>query len=56
MEYNVLYVEIRKSFEGRRGKKSLGFAESQHKTLGKMINLPSAIKKHSANNVFAECH
>ena len=22
----------------------------------KMINLPSAIKKHSANNVFVECH
>ena len=52
----MLYVESRKSFKGRRGKKSLGFAEGQHKTLGKMINLLSAMKKHSANNVFAECH
>ena len=52
----MLYVESRKSFKGRRGKKSFGFAESQHKTLGKMINLPSAIKKYSANNVFVECH
>ena len=52
----MLYVESRKSFESRRGKKSLVFAESQQKTLGKMITLPSAIAKHSANNVFAECH
>ena len=40
MEYHVLYVEIRKKFEGSRGEKSLGFAESQ--------------QKHSTNNVFAE--
>ena len=52
----MLYVESQKNFEGSKRKKSLGFAESQQKTLGKMITLLSAITKHLANNVFAECH
>ena len=64
----MLYVESRKSLEGRRGKKLLFyrvpikntrhqhyFAECQTKTLGKNISLPSVNKKHSANLGFAEC-
>jgi len=44
----MLYVDGRKSLEGRRGKKSFGFAECWGKTLGKLIILPSAGEKHSA--------
>ena len=31
------------------------FAECKQKTLGKIINLPSVKKKHTAYLVFAEC-
>ena len=62
----MLYVESRKSLEGKRGKKLLfcrvpikntrqqhHFAECQ-KTLGKNISLLSVNEKHSANLVYAE--
>jgi len=62
----MLYVESRKSLEGRRGKKIiiLPSANKKHsattsvcrvpkKTLGKNISLPSVNKKHSANLSFA---
>ena len=52
----MLYVESRKSFEGKREKIVQALARANKKTLGKIITLPSAITKHSANNVFAECH
>ena len=64
----MLYVESRKSLEGRREKKLLFyrvplkntrqkhyFAECKLKTLGKTISLPSVKKKHTAYHVFVEC-
>ena len=46
----MLYVDSRKSFKARSEKKYL-FAECK-KTLGKLISLTSAEKKHSANLFF----
>ena len=63
----MLYVEIRKNFEVRRGNFFISLPSDQ-KTLGKLVCLPSAkkkhsanslvcrvLKKHSANKLFAEC-
>ena len=56
----MLYVESRKSFKARR-EKNLFICRVQKKTRGKIISLPSAKRKHSANkytrqrNIFAEC-
>ena len=44
----MLYVESRKSFKVRREKKFI-YLSSAKKTLGKIISLPSAKEKHSAN-------
>jgi len=44
----MLYVESRKSFKVRREKKFI-YLSSAKKTLGKIISLPIAKGKHSAN-------
>ena len=44
----MLYVDSRKSFKIRREKKLI-YLPSAKKTLGKIISLPSAKEKHSAN-------
>ena len=64
----MLYVESRKSLEGRREKHFIilpsaikntrqkhYFAECKQKTLGKNISLPSVKQKHTAYLIFAEC-
>ena len=44
----MLYVDSKKSFKVRR-EKNLFICRVQKKTLGKIISLPSAKEKHSAN-------
>ena len=48
MEYHMSYVDSRKSFKIRREKKLI-YLPSAKKTLSKIISLPSAKEKHSAN-------
>ena len=45
MEYHVLYVESRKKFKVRRGKKFVPLPSGKKKTLGKPTSLLS-VKKH----------
>ena len=52
MEYHMLYVDSRKSFKARN-EKNLFICRVQ-KTLGKLISLPSAGKKHSAKLFFCQ--
>ena len=50
----MLYVEIRKNFEVRRGNFFISLPSAK-KTLGKLACLPSAKKNTRQTRLFAEC-